>query len=75
MKIHTKIAKKISYGGKRPYKDIKYIVIHFTANTGDTAKNNAVFYIYQIQLERITIDDVPVKYRKDVEKALNDVGK
>ena len=44
MKIHTKIAKKLSYGGKRPYKDIKYIVIHFTANKGDTAKNNAVFY-------------------------------
>lgn len=44
MKIHTKIAKKLSYGGKRPYKDIKYIVIHFTDNKGDTAKNNAVFY-------------------------------
>ena len=35
-----------------------------------TSKAIITFYIYQIQLERITIDDVPVKYRKDVEKAL-----
>lgn len=44
MKIHTKLAKNISYGGKRPYKDIKYIVIHFTSGTKDTAKNNATYY-------------------------------
>lgn len=40
-----------------------------------TSKAIITFYIYQIQLERITIDDVPAKYRKDVEKALDDVGK
>lgn len=40
-----------------------------------TSKAIITFYIYQIQLKRITIDDVPVKYRKDVEKALNDVRK
>lgn len=31
------------------------------------------FYIYQIRLGRITIDDVPCKYRDDVEKALQSV--
>ncbi len=31
-------------GAKRSLKDIKYIVIHFTGNKGDTAKNNADFY-------------------------------
>ena len=44
MKINKKIAKKISYGGKRNCKDIRYIVIHFTANKGDTAKNNADYF-------------------------------
>lgn len=44
MKINKKIAKKISYGGKRNCKDIRYIVIHFTANKGDTAKNNANYF-------------------------------
>ena len=44
MKIHKKKAKKISYGDKREYKEIRYIVIHYTGNRGDTAKNNADFF-------------------------------
>ena len=36
MKIRKKLAKSISYGGTRPLKDIKYIVIHYTGNKGDT---------------------------------------
>lgn len=44
MEIKKRRAKSISYGGKRSLKDIKYIVIHFTGNKGDTAKNNADFY-------------------------------
>lgn len=44
MKIRKKLAKSISYGGTRPLKDIKYIVIHYTGNKGDTAKNNADFF-------------------------------
>lgn len=44
MTIHKKTAKKISYGGKRAYKEVRYIVIHYTGNRGDTAKNNAVFF-------------------------------
>lgn len=40
-KIYTRLAKPISYGGKRNLEDIEYIVIHYTGNKGDTAKNNA----------------------------------
>lgn len=43
-KISELLAKSISYGGKRNLKDIKYIVIHYTANKGDTAENNAKYY-------------------------------
>lgn len=45
MKIHKKLAKSISYSGvKRKRKDVKYIVIHYTGNKGDTAKNNAIYF-------------------------------
>ena len=44
MRINKRLAKSISYGGKRNLKEVKYIVIHFTGNKGDTAKNNADFY-------------------------------
>ena len=46
MKIHKLLAKKISYDStkKRSKKDVKYIVIHFTGNSNDTAENNAKFY-------------------------------
>lgn len=46
MKIHKLLAKKISYDStqKRKRKDVKYIVIHYTGNTNDTAKNNAVYF-------------------------------
>lgn len=38
MEIHKLLAKSISYDGERSLEDIKYIVIHYTGNTGDTAK-------------------------------------
>ncbi len=44
MKINKRIAKSISYGEKRDLASVKYIVIHFTGNKGDTAKNNAVYF-------------------------------
>lgn len=44
MKINTRLAKSISYSGKRALTDIKYIVIHYTGNKGDTAKNNADYF-------------------------------
>lgn len=41
---YTRTAKKISYGGSRRLKDIIAVVFHYTANKGDTAKNNADYY-------------------------------
>jgi len=38
-------AKPVSYdSAKRNRADVKYIVIHWTGNTKDTAKNNAVYF-------------------------------
>lgn len=37
-------AKSVSYGNKRDKKSIKYIVIHYTGNKGDTARNNALYF-------------------------------
>lgn len=44
IKINKKLAKSISYGAKRSRKNVFYIVIHYTGNKGDTAKNNAVYF-------------------------------
>lgn len=44
MKMTTKYAKSISYGNKRPLSNIKYIVIHYTDNKGDTAQNNLDYF-------------------------------
>lgn len=46
MKIHKLLAKKISYDSskKRSRKNVKYIVIHYTAGSNDTAKNNAAYF-------------------------------
>lgn len=41
---YTKPAKKFSYCGKRDLKDIIAVVIHYTGNKGDTAKNNADYF-------------------------------
>lgn len=44
-KIHKLLAKPISYAtGKRKRKDVKYIVIHWTGNDGDTARGNAKYF-------------------------------
>jgi N-acetylmuramoyl-L-alanine amidase len=37
-------AKAVSFGSKRSLSSIKYIVIHYTGNSGDTARNNAVYF-------------------------------
>ena len=44
IKINKRLAKSISFGSKRELKSIKYIVIHYTGNKGDTAKNNADYF-------------------------------
>ena len=44
-KVRKKIAKAISYSPvKRARKNVKYIVIHYTGNKNDTAKNNATYF-------------------------------
>lgn len=42
MTIQTKQANKANYGGRRA--DTRYIVVHYTSNRGDTAKNNADYF-------------------------------
>lgn len=45
MKMYKRLAKKISYDSKkRKKKDIKYIVIHYTAGENDTAKNEVDYF-------------------------------
>lgn len=44
MAIQTILANKSNYGNKRNISDIKYLVIHYTANDGDKAINNAKYF-------------------------------
>lgn len=44
MEIKTLLANKANYGGVRSTANIKYIVIHYTANDGDKAWNNANYF-------------------------------
>lgn len=38
------LANKDNFGGVRAYSSIKYIVLHYTANDGDKAENNAKYF-------------------------------
>lgn len=42
MQILQKLSNTANFGGNRS--EIEYIVIHYTANRGDTAENNAVYF-------------------------------
>ena len=42
--LKTKIANKNNYGGLRNTSTIKYIVIHYTSNDGDTDENNGKYF-------------------------------
>lgn len=44
VKINKRLAKSVSYGNKRDLSSILYIVIHYTGNKGDTAKNNVDYF-------------------------------
>ena len=46
--IKVKTANRSNYGGKRSAAGIKYIVIHYTANDGDTAKGNGNYFANNI---------------------------
>lgn len=43
-----KIANRKNYGGKRSLSRIKYIVIHYTGNDGDTDENNGKYFANNI---------------------------
>lgn len=43
-----KLAKRSNYGNKRPLSAIKKIVVHFTANNGDTDENNGKYFANNI---------------------------
>lgn len=44
LKFKKKFAHKSNYGGTRSTKDIDYIVLHYTGNSGDTALNNCKYF-------------------------------
>lgn len=44
MNIKTNLANKGNYGSARSTNDIKYIVIHYTGNDGDTDENNGKYF-------------------------------
>lgn len=44
MKFKTKLAARSNYGNKRKASDITYIVIHYTANDGDSDEGNANYF-------------------------------
>ena len=46
--IKVKTANRSNYGGKRSTADIKYIVIHYTANDGDTDEGNGNYFANNI---------------------------
>ena len=46
--IKIKTANRSNYGGKRNIADIKYIVIHYTANDGDTDEGNGNYFANNI---------------------------
>lgn len=47
MEIKTKLSNRANCGGKRT-SPIAYIVVHYTANYGDTAKNNADYFAREV---------------------------
>ena len=48
MNIKTKLAARANYGNKRLPSAIKYIVIHYTANDGDSDEGNANYFANNI---------------------------
>ena len=47
-KLKKKYANKNNYGAKRSTSNLKYIVIHYTANDGDTDEGNANYFASRI---------------------------
>ena len=47
MEIKSKLSNRANYGGKRT-SQIAYIVVHYTASLGDTAKINADYFAREV---------------------------
>lgn len=71
LKFRDELAHKSNYGGTRSTSDIKYIVIHYTGNDGDTAANNCRYFQganrhasahYFVDGGAYVYNSVPVKY-------------
>lgn len=43
--LKTRLAAPVNYGGSRAASAIKYLVIHYTGNDGDSDENNAIYFI------------------------------
>lgn len=60
MNIKTRWANRGNYGSNRSTNDIKYIVIHYTANDGDTDENNGKYFannVVQVSAHYFVDDD------------------
>jgi N-acetylmuramoyl-L-alanine amidase CwlA len=58
--IKTHLANKGNYGSTRSTNDIKYIVIHYTGNDGDTDENNGKYFannVVQVSAHYFVDDD------------------
>jgi len=44
MNLKTNIANRSNYGARRDTSNIKYIVVHYTSNDGDTDENNGKYF-------------------------------
>ena len=54
MQIKTKIARQENFTAKpRRLADIDYIVVHYTGNRGDTAKNNADYFARELDRKSV----------------------
>lgn len=71
LKFKTQTAHKSNYGSTRSESSIKYIVIHYTGNNGDTAANNCTYFQganrhasahYFVDGGAYVYNSVPVKY-------------
>ena len=60
MNIKTHLANKGNYGSARSANDIKYIVIHYTGNDGDSDENNGKYFannVVQVSAHYFVDDD------------------
>ena len=52
------LANRINYGSKRNTNTIKWLVIHYTANDGDSAKGNGNYVKYLSTMKKVYDDSI-----------------